>query len=101
MFVNEDEYNYTNLDNIISLNKKCRVEVGIDNPTKQYTDYPIIWYPQGVYVMINPNLSHQVSGTSISLTLKDKMVLLNGEVGGTIPASTQFDQYDTIDENGE
>lgn len=51
--------------------------------------------------MINPNLSHQVSGTSISLTLKDKMVLLNGEVGGTIPASTQFDQYDTIDENGE
>ena len=101
MFVNEDEYNYTNLDNIISLNKKCRVEVGIDNPTKQYTDYPIIWYPQGIYVMINPNLSHQVSGTSISLTLKDKMVLLNGEVGGTIPASTQFDQYDTIDENGE
>lgn len=101
MFVNEDEYNYTNLDNIISLNKKCRVEIGIDNPTKQYKDYPIIWYPQGVYVMINPNLSHQVSGTSISLTLKDKMVLLNGEVGGTIPASTQFDQYDTIDENGE
>ena len=101
MFVIEDEYNYTNLDNIISLNKKCRVEVGIDNPTKQYTDYPIIWYPQGIYVMINPNLSHQVSGTSISLTLKDKMVLLNGEVGGTIPASTQFDQYDTIDENGE
>lgn len=42
MFVIEDEYNYTNLDNIISLNKKCRVEVGIDNPTKQYTDYPII-----------------------------------------------------------
>ena len=101
MFVNEDEYNYTNLDNIISLNKKCRVEIGIDNPTKQYKDYPIIWYPQGIYVMINPNLSHQVSGTSISLTLKDKMVLLNGEVGGTIPASTQFDQYDTIDENGE
>ena len=101
MFVNEDEYNYTNLDNIISLNKKCRVEIGIDNPTKQYKDYSIIWYPQGVYVMINPNLSHQVSGTSISLTLKDKMVLLNGEVGGTIPASTQFDQYDTIDENGE
>lgn len=50
--------------------------------------------------MINPNLSHSTSGTTISLTLKDKMVLLNGEIGGVIPASTQFDQYDTIDEIG-
>jgi len=28
------------------------------------------------------------------------MCLLNGECGGTIPASTQFDKYDTADENG-
>ena len=100
MYVNEDEYRYTELNNIISLNKKCRIEIGIENPTKEYKDYPIIWYPQGTYVMINPNLSHSTSGTTISLTLKDKMVLLNGEIGGVIPASTQFDQYDTIDEIG-
>ena len=29
------------------------------------------------------------------------MCLLNGDVGGIIPASTQFDTYETIDENGE
>ena len=28
------------------------------------------------------------------------MCLLNGECGGIIPAATQFDQYETIDEKG-
>jgi len=28
------------------------------------------------------------------------MCLLNGECGGTLPASTVFDNYETIDENG-
>lgn len=42
MYVNEDEYRYTELNNIISLNKKCRIEIGIENPTKEYKDYPII-----------------------------------------------------------
>ena len=51
--------------------------------------------------MINPSLSHSTDGTNISLTLKDKMCLLNGECGGVIPASTRFDEYETLDENGE
>jgi hypothetical protein len=29
------------------------------------------------------------------------MCLLNGEFGGTIPASTQLDHYDTINEDGK
>lgn len=32
---------------------------------------------------------------------QDKMCLLNGACGGTIPASTQLDSYDTLDENGD
>ena len=51
--------------------------------------------------MITPAISHSTGGSSISVTLKDKMCLLNGECGGTIPASTQFDEYETLDENGE
>ena len=51
--------------------------------------------------MINPSLSHSIDGTNISLALKDKMCLLNGECGGVIPASTRFDEYETLDENGE
>ena len=50
---------------------------------------------------INPNINHAIGGSNISLTLKDKMCLLNGECGGTIPASTQFNEYETIDENGK
>lgn len=101
VYVYEEEYfGVTNIDNLISLNKKVRLEIGYINTTNQYTEYDIIWFPQGVFVITNPSISHSTSGTSISLQLKDKMCLLNGECGGVIPASTQFDEYETIDENG-
>jgi hypothetical protein len=51
--------------------------------------------------MISPSLSHTTSGVTLSVQLKDKMCLLNGECGGVIPASTQFDSYDTTDEKGK
>lgn len=91
----------TDIDNLFSLNKKMRLEIGYVNNTNYYTEYEKIWYPQGIFVMINPSLSHSTSGTSLSIQLKDKMCLLNGDCGGTIPASTRFDEYETIDENGE
>ena len=101
-FINENEYGrVTETDNLISINKKVYLQIGYKNVTDQYLDYPIIWYPMGVYVMINPSINHSTSGTTISVQLRDKMVLLNGEVGGVIPASTEFDKYDTIDENGQ
>ena len=102
MFIDENsEYaQLTNLNNIFSLNRKVRMEIGLKNTTDKYLEYPIIWYPQGVYVMINPSLSRSSGGVTIQLTLKDKMCLLNGEVGGVISASTQFDRYDTIDDTG-
>ena len=54
----------------------------------------------GTFVIINPSLNHSTSGITLSLQLKDKMCLLNGECGGVIPASTQFDEYETINESG-
>lgn len=102
MFVpNENLSNITNINNLFSLNKKAYLEIGIKNTTNQYTQYPIIWMPLGTFIIINPSLSHNASGVTMSLQLKDKMCLLNGECGGVIPASTQFDEYDTIDENGQ
>lgn len=92
--------NVTSLNNLFSINKKMKLEIGYKNITQQYLQYPIIWFPQGIYVMINPSLSHSTGGSSLQVSLRDKMSLLNGECGGTIPASTQFDQYETIDENG-
>lgn len=97
---NEDIANVTNLDNLFSINKKMRLEIGYKNDTSFYTQYPIIWFPQGIFVMVNPSLSHSTGGSSLQVSLRDKMSLLNGEYGGIIPASTQFDQYETIDDTG-
>ena len=85
---------------LLSINKKVEIEIGFKNTTDQWNDYDIIWFPQGIYVIINPSITHNSSGINISLQLKDKMCLLNGECGGTIPASTDFHKYDTVDESG-
>ena len=101
MYIHEKEYaGITNVSNIISINKKIRLEIGLKNTTDKYTDYDILWFPQGVYVIQNPSISHSTGGASVSMQLKDKMCLLNGECGGMIPASTQFDKYDTITPEG-
>ena len=100
LFIEKENANVTNINNLISINKKVWLEIGYTNTTDYYKDYDILWFPQGTLVVINPSISHGTNGTSISLQLKDKMCLLNGECGGVIPASTQFDKYETIDENG-
>ena len=96
----EENANITNLDNLFAINKKMFLEIGYVNTTNKYTNHDMIWFPQGTFVMIAPSLSHSTGGTSLQVSLRDKMCLLNGECGGVIPASTQFDQYETIDENG-
>ena len=100
LFIEKENANITNINNLISINKKVWLEIGYANTTDYYKDYDILWFPQGTLVVINPSISHGTNGISISLQLKDKMCLLNGECGGVIPASTQFDKYETIDENG-
>ena len=96
----EENANITSLDNLFSINKKMYLEIGYVNTTDQYTKHEKIWFPQGTFVMIAPSLSHSTGGASLQVSLRDKMCLLNGECGGVIPASTQFDQYETIDEDG-
>ena len=98
---NEELANVTNVNNLFSINKKIYLEIGYKNPTEKYTEYPIIWYPQGLYIINGASLNHSASGVNLSLQLKDKMCLLNGDCGGKLSASTQFDEYETIDENGD
>ena len=101
MIATEKENDLTNVNSLLSINKKVELEVGFTNRLDKYTNYPIIWFPLGIYVIINPSISHNNQGVNISLQLKDKMCLLNGECGGIIPASTTFHEYETIDENGD
>ena len=86
---------------LIALNKKVRLEIGYKNTTSYYTKYPIIWLPLGIFICSNPSFTHNATGVTLSLSLKDKMSLLNGDCGGTIAASTTFDEYETIDSDGE
>lgn len=90
----------TKVDNLFSLNKKIFIEVGYKNITNKYLDYNMIWFPLGTFVINNISSNHSTTGTTLNINFKDKMCLLNGDCGGIIPASTQFDEYETIDEKG-
>jgi len=94
------EVSVTSLKNLFSINKKLYLEIGYKNETNYYKNYPIIWFPQGLFIMFNPSISHSLGGINLQVSLRDKMCLLNGECGGVIPAATQFDKYDTLDESG-
>ena len=90
----DTDLDFFNLNRMISLNKKVYLWIGIKNTTSQYTNYPIIWFPQGMYIMMSPSISHTSNGISISLSLQDKMCLLNGTCGGTLPASVTFHEIE-------
>ena len=78
------------------LNTKVKIEVGIKNTIDE--DRPdIIWFPQGIFVLTSFNTSHSTNNYQISLTGKDKMCLLNGDVGGSLTASVVFSERDTYD----
>ena len=102
VFVDERTNDLTDVSHLFAINKKVKIEVGFLNQTEFYKNYKILWFPLGTFVISNPSISHSKTGTSISLSLKDKMALLNGECGGVIPASTVFHEYEIMDpETGE
>lgn len=100
MVADEYENDLTDTKHLLSINKKVEVLIGFVNTTNEYTEYDMLWFPQGIYVIISPNISHNSDGVNISLTLHDKMALLNGECGGTLPASVTFNEIEDIDEDG-
>ncbi|AXF52490.1 MAG: putative flagellin-like protein [Caudoviricetes sp.] len=93
--------NLTRVSSLLSINKKVEIEIGFLNNTDLYQTFPMIWFPVGIFVIMNPSISNSDSGINISLQLKDKMCLLNGECGGTFPASVTLHEYETINEDGK
>lgn len=87
----------TNTKNLISINKKVAIELGLLNTTFEYSDYPIVWFPQGTFVVNQASISKNNSGLNISMSLKDKMCLLNGDCGGTFSATVEFHLMDSVD----
>ena len=85
--------NLEDVDNEISLNKKIKVYVGSRNPLRQYSSYgDIVWFPCGLYLVASANITRGTNNWSISISGKDKMVKLDGTVGGTLPASVTLNE---------
>jgi len=71
------------------LNTKFKLEVGVENTID--TKYPkIIWFNQGIFLITVFNTSRSTNNFSITIQGKDKMALLNGEIGGTLESSIDF-----------
>lgn len=101
ILIDENNSNITSVKNSLSINKKIKLDIGIKNNTSQYSEYDIIWFPLGTYIISSISITNTNSQiTSASLQLKDKMCLLNGECGGLLPASVTFSSYDVLDANG-
>lgn len=101
ILIDESNSNITNVKNSLSINKKIKLDIGIKNNTSYYSEFDIIWFPLGTYIISSVSITNTNSQiTSASLQLKDKMCLLNGECGGLIPASVTFSSYDVLDANG-
>lgn len=102
MLASIDNSNIEDIDNEISINKKIKVLIGYDNPLKSYKNYgDIIWFPCGLFVLSSANISRSTSGWNISITGKDKMCLLDGTAGGTLPASITFHESLVQLDNGD
>ena len=96
-------YNITDINNLISMNKKVRLTTGFLNTLADlgyYPDQEVLWFPLGTYVIKAANVSKNNSGINISLTLNDKCALLNGDMGGTIPAATVFSELEIFNATG-
>ena len=121
VFAEEKLNDLAQIDTDLSINRKIKLEIGIKNTVPKYhykevdnstnsiedkfIDYQVlygdtIWFPLGIYVIFDPNISHGTNGVTISLSLKDKMCLLNGDAGGKIPACTEFHLKEQEDEDG-
>lgn len=100
--ISRGEYDVEDSEMDFAINKKIFIEIGIKNYSDQYKEYPILWFPQGVFFISDFAITSSASSTvNISLTLKDKMCGLNGEVGGTFQSTTILDEMDTQSPTGQ
>lgn len=82
-----------------SFKQKFKLEIGVQNQID--TNYPeIIWFKQGIYLISSFSHSQSTNGINISIQGKDKMAKLDGTMGGTLTAQTDFGSYDEIAADG-
>lgn len=99
VILDNDTYNILDIHNLIAIDKKISLSIGISNPL--YSTYPqygkILWFKQGVFIITQASSSVSTSAASVSINFIDKSGFLNGVCGGTLPASVSFHEQVIID----
>ncbi|MDY0197657.1 MAG: hypothetical protein RBR68_07565 [Tenuifilaceae bacterium] len=99
-FLPDERYsNLMDVNQLISLNKKIKIEIGYLNNTNKYLDYPIFWFPLGIFGITGVNESTSSQGHTYFIDFQDKMAFLNGTCGGTFPAAISFDMDNNYEVN--
>lgn len=85
-------------DSIIWLNRLAKIQIGIyDIPNRQWH-----WYKQGDFVFTNYGINYDATTNEISLSLADKMALLDGTKNGQLGAlSISYPAYEEDINTGE
>lgn len=92
------DFNYN--DYYWGLNTKFKLEIGLQNNIdKRYPD--IIYFDQGIYLISTLNTAHSSNNFTITIQGKDKMCMMNGDVGGTFESSIDFGTIEEENENGD
>lgn len=90
---------------MIAIDKKISISLGIKNPfyyQEEYKKYgEVLWFKQGVFIITAASSSISTSALNVSVTFQDKMCLLNGTCGGTLPASVSFHDREIIEGEGD
>ena len=87
------------IDFYCGLHTKFKLEIGVkNNINSKYPD--IIWFNQGVYVTTSFSSSRSPNSFTVSISGKDKMCLLNGDIGGTLESNVDFGQIEEEDVYG-
>lgn len=106
--------NITDVQNLIAIDKKVQINIGITNPfylrnvnnfntieENRYSSYgDILWFPQGVFIITKANSSKRANNSQIQINFVDKMAMLNGVCGGMLPASVSFHELLIVDDDG-
>lgn len=95
--LNSDEIDMTDLN--WALKTKFTVYIGLTNFIN--TDYDdVIWFPQGEFILTSYTKTLNTQGYTIQIQGKDKMCLLNGDVGGQLFASHDFGKITLLHDDG-
>ena len=87
-------------DTYWGVESKFQLYIGLINNIDDRYD-SIIWFNLGVYIITNFNTSISTNNFTVSISGKDKMCMLNGNLGGNITAcSIDFGKEEIINEDG-